>query len=159
MRPDRRYLRRILTVDSIVAASPAEIMSGSPMTFVQRGYRCDSKDTEGHRRAMLRQARHRTPCRPSAVCRARRSRARAAACWRRICVVLFMPPVYAGTCLCRGSLAEARLAACKAAPGIAAARPIHLPRLPPRRRVTRDPMNFIDATHYLDPVAMAPNAS
>jgi hypothetical protein len=75
-------------------------------------------------------------------------------------VILFMPPVYSGALPVAGSAADARLKACKARlQQIAAQRPntsfvdarFDWPQ-------TRDPDNFIDATHYLDGVAMPAEA-
>ena len=70
-------------------------------------------------------------------------------------VVMFAPPVFAGVLPAAGSLAEARLAACKQkVAAIAAARPktVFVDALVDRESV-RNPNNFIDAIHYLDPVA------
>jgi hypothetical protein len=71
-------------------------------------------------------------------------------------VVLFMPPVFSGALPVAASRAEARLAACKArVAAIASARPntAFVDAMVDRASV-RDPNNFIDATHYLDPVAI-----
>jgi hypothetical protein len=71
-------------------------------------------------------------------------------------VVLFMPPTFAGALPATGSPAEARLAACKRRlAAIAGARPhtAFVDALADRES-TRNPNNFIDATHYLDPVAI-----
>jgi hypothetical protein len=70
-------------------------------------------------------------------------------------VILMFPPEFAGALAVPGSPAEARIDACKARVGeIAGVRQrtefIDLWRDTP---VVRDPMNFIDQMHFLDPVA------
>jgi hypothetical protein len=75
-------------------------------------------------------------------------------------VILFMPPVYSGALPVAGSAADARLKACKGRlQHIAAKRP-NTTFVDARfeRPQTRDPNNFIDATHYLDPVAIPTEA-
>jgi hypothetical protein len=75
-------------------------------------------------------------------------------------VILFMPPVYAGALPVAGSAADTRLKACKARlQRIAAQRPnTAFVDTRVERPQTRDPNNFIDATHYLDPVALPAEA-
>ena len=75
-------------------------------------------------------------------------------------VILFMPPVYSCALPVAGSAADARLKACKGRlQHIAAKRP-NTTFVDARfeRPQTRDPNNFIDATHYLDPVAIPTEA-
>jgi hypothetical protein len=75
-------------------------------------------------------------------------------------VVLLMPPVFAKALPVKGSPADARLAACKhRLEAIAAARP-NTAFVDARRDgpAVREPNNFIDATHYLDPVAIPTEA-
>jgi hypothetical protein len=70
-------------------------------------------------------------------------------------VVLWLPPVYAGALPVPGSPAEARLAECKARlRAIVAERPhTDLVDLWKDGPGLRDPENFIDHMHFLDPVA------
>jgi hypothetical protein len=71
-------------------------------------------------------------------------------------VVLLMPPVFAKALPVAGSLADARLAACKRRlEAIAAARP-NTAFVDARRdgAAVREPNNFIDATHYLEAAAI-----
>ncbi len=71
-----------------------------------------------------------------------------------------MPPVYSGALPVAGSTADARLKACKGRLQQIAAQRLNTTFVDARleRPQTRDPNNFIDATHYLDPVAMPAEA-
>lgn len=162
--PDLEYLQRILTADSVRATfRAAGIALGIVGDFSRRdGYELwIPKNTQRLRHEM-------TLSKPPSVA------APADAAFPYLddlaqalselepdsSVFLFMPPVFSGALPVAGSGAEARANACKRTlEGIAGRRSdtafvdarIDSP-------ATRDPMNFIDASHYLDPVAIEAEA-
>jgi len=160
-RSDLQYLRNIFSADSLRAAAlrVSMLLGLRPRNALRSdGYALWlPRDTAELRQEMLRAPRPKNVAAvdapfPNLDDLARTLQGFDAA----VVVVLFMPPVFAGALPVAGSPAEARLAACKArVAAIVAARPntAFVDALTDRESV-RNPNNFIDATHYLDPVAV-----
>jgi hypothetical protein len=158
------YLRRIMTADSLLAASRrAKIAAGFAGDFRRRdGYELWlPKNTEQLRRALGREVQPTGAPPADAPLPELDDLAQSL---RQLepdsSVVLFMPPVFAAALPVAGSPAEARVNACKQRLALIASQRPNTAFVDARRDSppVRDAMNFIDATHYLDAVAIPAEA-